>query len=110
MGKKIGNNISKNLSGKYIPGMLAMRQKLLDHAKHSAIDVFKTTSKREIQKSAEAIGYLIGNKIANKITKAPENSQENNSETVINKHDKEMLKKRYIYLQKKDKKLLMNYD
>ena len=34
MGKSIGKNISKNLSGKYSPGMLAMHQKLLDHAKN----------------------------------------------------------------------------
>ena len=42
MGKNIGKNISKNLSGKYTPGMLAARQKLLDHAKQSATDAFKT--------------------------------------------------------------------
>ena len=33
MDKNIGKNISKNLIGKYSPGMLAMHQKLLDHAK-----------------------------------------------------------------------------
>ena len=33
MGKNIGKNNSENLSGKYGPGMLAMRQKPLDHAK-----------------------------------------------------------------------------
>ena len=42
MGKNVGKNISKNLSGKY-------SQKLLDHAKQSAADVFKTASKRSIQ-------------------------------------------------------------
>ena len=50
MGKNIGKNISKNLSGKYSPSMLVTRQKLLDHAKKSAIDVLKTSSKRFIQK------------------------------------------------------------
>ena len=30
----MGKNISKSLSGKYSPGMLAMRQKLVDHAKN----------------------------------------------------------------------------
>ena len=43
-----------------------------------------------------AIDNLIGNKIANKIKKAPKTTQENNSETVINKHDKEIPKERYI--------------
>ena len=42
MGTNIGKNISKNLSGKCSPGMLAIRQKLLDHAKQSATDTFKT--------------------------------------------------------------------
>ena len=55
MGKNIGKNISKNLSGKY-------SQKLLDHSKKSATDALKTSSKRVIQKTAEATGDLIGNK------------------------------------------------
>ena len=79
MGKNIGKNISKNLSGKYSLGMLALRQKLLNHAKKSATDALKTSSKIVIQKKAEANGDLIGNEIANavaksydgKITKAP---------------------------------------
>ena len=41
------------MSGKCTPGMLAARQKLLDHAKQSATDAFKTASKRVIfQKTA----------------------------------------------------------
>ena len=43
-------------------------QKLLDSAKKSATDAIKTTSKRAIQKTAEATGDLIYNKIADKIT------------------------------------------
>ena len=39
---------------------------------------------------------MIGNKITNKITKVSKNSQQNNSETVTNKHDKEIPKERYI--------------
>ena len=58
MGKNIGKNISKNLSGIY-------SQKLLDHTKKTAADVLKATSKRVIQKTAEATCDLIGNKIAN---------------------------------------------
>ena len=66
MGKNIGKNISKNLSGKY-------SQTLLDHGKKSATDALKTSSKRVIQKTAEATGDLIGNKRVSK------NSQQNNS-------------------------------
>ena len=36
--------------------------------KKSTTDAIKTASKREIQKTAEAIGDLIGNKIPDKIT------------------------------------------
>ena len=76
-GKNIGKNISKNLSGKY-------SQKLLDHDKQSATDVFKNASKRVIYKTPQATGDLIGNKIANKITKVLKNSQQNNLKTVTN--------------------------
>ena len=52
MSKNIGKNISKNISSKY-------SQKLLDHAKQSATDAFKTASKIGIQKTAESTGDLI---------------------------------------------------
>ena len=45
MSKNVGKNVSKNLRGKY-------SQKLIDHAKQSATDAFKTVSKRAIQKIA----------------------------------------------------------
>ena len=45
-------NMGKSLSNKY--------------GKKSTMDAIKTTSKRAIQKTAEATGDLIGNKIANK--------------------------------------------
>ena len=41
-------NISKRLSGKYNPGMLAARQKRFDHAKQSPTGALKNTSKRAI--------------------------------------------------------------
>ena len=43
MDKNIGKNVSKSLNSKY-------SQKLLDNAKQSAADAFKTYSKRVIQK------------------------------------------------------------
>ena len=52
MGENIGKKISKSLKSKYI-------QKLLDHAEQSATDAFKTSSKRVIQKKAEATADLI---------------------------------------------------
>ena len=62
MDKNISKNIRKDLSSKY-------NQKLLDHAKKSATDAIKTSSKRVIQKTAEVISDLIGIKIADKIIK-----------------------------------------
>ena len=101
MAKNIGTNISKNLRGKYGSGMLAVRQKRLDHAKKSATDSLKTSSKRVIQKTAEATGDLIGNKNANRIIKASKSSQQNNSETITNEHDKEIPKERYVSPEKR---------
>ena len=43
-------------------------KKLIDTATKTGIDAAKTTSKRVVQKTAEATGDLIGNKIADKIT------------------------------------------
>ena len=63
MGKNIGKNISKNLSGK-------CSHKLLHYPKKSAPDELKTTSKRAMQKTAEATSDLSGNEIDNRIRKA----------------------------------------
>ena len=60
-------------------------QKFIDTPKKSwvtkvATDALKTTSKRAIQNTLEAIGDLIGNKIADKITNtSSENVPETNS-------------------------------
>ena len=84
MGKYIGKNISKIFGGKQI-------LKLLDYAKKSATDPFKTASKRGIRKSAEATGDFIGF------------WQQNNSETVTNEHNKELPKERQISLEERQK-------
>ena len=87
--KNIGENISKILSGKY-------GQKLLDHAKQSATDAFKTSSKGAIQKTVEATGYLIENKIADIVSKT---SPKNNLET-----DEERLKEKFYISRIKTKR------
>ena len=80
--------MGKSLSNKY-------GQKLLDSTKKSTTDAIKTTSKRAIQKTAEASGDLIGNKTADKITsvskKRSNNSNNNNEDVELTTH-----KKRYI--------------
>ena len=53
MSKNIGKNITKNFSGKH-------SQNILDYTKKVATDALKTSSKRAIQKRAEATGNLIG--------------------------------------------------
>ena len=92
MRKNIAKNVSKDMSGKYNPGLVAMREKL-DNAKQSAINAFITSSKRQDQKkTADTTIYWICNKFANKIKKAPKNV----SETVVNEYDKEIPKWRYM--------------
>ena len=53
-------NMGKNLSNKY-------GQNLFDTATKSTKDAIKITSKKVVQKTAEATGDLIGKKIADKI-------------------------------------------
>ena len=61
-------------------------QKLLGHAKEYATDALQTSSKRVIQKTAEATSYLIGNTI----TVVSKHSSQNNSKLVKNKHDQDV--------------------
>ena len=86
--------MGKNLSCKY-------SQKILDHAKQSGTDAFKTSSKTVIQKTAEATGDLIADTIANNIAKVSRISPQNNSGTITNENDKEILKERYISLEER---------
>ena len=62
---------------------------------HWATGELKFSSKKVIQKIAEATGGFISDKIAKKITKISKNSQQNDSETVTNEYNKEILKERY---------------
>ena len=102
-------NIGKNLSNKYV-------QKLLESAERSTVDVIKTASKRAIQKTAEAAGDLIGNKIADRITSVSKSTQQSCSQKMMmlvvkqkyHKKIKVPKKKKDIYLQKKDNKLLIS--
>ena len=91
--------MGKTLSNKY-------GRKLLDRVKKSMTDAIKTASKREIQKTAEATGDLIGNKTADKITSVSKKStkelQNNETEGV----KRATPKKRYM--SPEENKLLMN--
>ena len=75
-------------------------KKIMDTATKTGIDAAKTTSKRVVQKTAEATGDIIGNKIADKIT------------SIGKPKEKETKKKQkqFIFHQKKDNKLLMILD
>ena len=81
--------------------------------KKTALDAAKTTSKKAIQKSAEATGDLIGNKIADKITSVSKNSStklpsaELRSQNKEANDDLETPKDRCISLEKRQQ-LLMN--
>ena len=60
--------------------------------KKSATDAIKTTSKKGIQKTAEATVDFIENKISDKITRVSKNSPQNNRE----KNEEKILRERYI--------------
>ena len=108
--KNIGTHaakVAKNMSHKY-------SQKIVDTAKKSATDAIKTASERAIQKTAEATGDLIGNKIADKITAnhRPKDVTSASKNHIMKKYSQMKLIMKYlkrdIFLQKKDKRLLMN--
>ena len=74
-------------------------QKILDTAKKSTTDAIKTTSKRAIQKTAEATGDLVGNKIGDKstgiaspkeVSASTELHSKNSSKQLPNEEDVEM--------------------
>ena len=60
MGKNLGKNINKSLSGK-------CSQDRLDNAKKSARNAIKTVSKKAIQHTTQAASDLVGKTIADKI-------------------------------------------
>ena len=95
--------VAKNLSYKY-------SHKLLHTAKTPTTDAIKTASKRVIQKTAEKTDDLIGNKTTDKIASVSKPPKELHSNKLhLKTHENETdIPKKYIYLQKKDKKLLMN--
>ena len=84
-------SFARNFSDKYSKSLM---NKGIDLSKNFA----KTAGKKILKETAKATGDLIGNKIADKITAKPHNKDE-----VINEYQK-----KDIFLQKKDKKLLMN--
>ena len=101
-GKKLMNTAIEtgtNFNSKY-------GKKLTDTAIKTGKDFATIAGKKIVHKSAEATGGLIGNKIADKITANPSKKSRNEeiqSNEVIMKYQK-----RDIFLQKKDKRLLMN--
>ena len=74
-------------------------KKLMDTATKTGIDVAKTASKRVVQKTAEATGYLIGNKIADENTSL--------GKTKNKEKEKEEERQEIYILPEKDSKLLM---
>ena len=83
--------------------MVSTAKNFFDHAKKSAADALKTTSKRVIQKTAEATSDSIGSKNADRITKNSTILPQNNSDKVTNEHDKEILKEIHITPEERQK-------
>ena len=53
--KNTYQNVSKHLSCKCKPGMLAPHQKLLDHAEQFTTDAFKTASKKQFKEQQKQL-------------------------------------------------------
>ena len=70
----------------------------------SPSDAPKTSSKRAIQKAADATGGLISNKNANRITEVSKYLSQNNSETVTNEYVEEIPNK--IYISQEERKII----
>ena len=72
----------------------------MDTATKTGLCAVKTSSKRVVQKTAEATGDLNGNQIADKLT------------SIVNqkKKKKQKKQKQFIFHQEKDNKLLMILD
>ena len=95
-------NIDKNVSSKYC-------QKHVDSAKESATDATRTSSKRAIQKPAEATGDLISNKFADKITRVSKKSKKvPPTDLDSNEVNNEIPKERYISPQERHQTTEMN--
>ena len=101
-GKKLMNTAIKtgtNFNSKY-------GKKLTDTAIKTGKDFATIAGKKIVHKSAEATGDLIGNKIADKITSASKKKH------IMKQYSQMKLIMKYqkkdIFLQNKDKKLLMN--
>ena len=86
-------------------------QKLLDSTKKSATSAFKTTSKRAIQKEAEATGDLVGKKIVEKIIcENPSKLPAEIGKSLMQPKGISKKKKEKKNHQKNSDKLLMNFD
>ena len=94
MGKNLSKDINKILRRKH-------SQKRLDHAEKSATDALKTTTRKDIQRTAEGTVNLIGNEIADKVTNVSKCLPHNNfeSETEVPKE---------IYITQKEKQQIID--
>ena len=78
--------------------VINMVKRLMDIVTKTGINAAKSASKRVVQKTAEATGYLMGHKVPDKITSV---------EKTKSKEKKKMKGQNNTYHQKKDCKLLM---
>ena len=87
VGKNVDKIIIKNLSGKY-------SQKLLDHAKLSATDTFKTSSKKSFKKQQKQPVILLVIRLPIELQKF----QKNHNKLTQRKLQMRLIKKIYIYI------------
>ena len=104
MGKSIGKKYKEKI--KY-------SQKIIEPAKQSATDSFKTNAKKGNSKNSRGNWWFIDTKVAEKITNVPRSLPQNSIETVKSEtenigFDKKYLKKN-IYIQKGGSELMISW-
>ena len=80
---KTGINAAKNFGDKYSKSLMDTAKK---NKKKTELDAAKIASKRVVQNTIEATGYLIGSKIADKITslgKSKNKENETSEEEIV---------------------------
>ena len=81
IGNKYGRKIFDNSLGKSMKEKYG--KKILDNSLSAGKDFAKIAGKRELTKSAQATGDLIGNKIADRITKSARNKEKKENDRIM---------------------------
>ena len=83
--RNIGNKYGRKIFDKSLGKSMKEKygKKILDNSLSAGKDFAKIAGKRELTKSAQATGDLIGNKIADRITKSARNKEKKENDRIM---------------------------